>query len=237
MAVYLDESTYSLTEYESQIAHNIARILAEEQIKLNRESRSNSDGIKTELEKAIAYLYAKIRQAEGKSKNNVLSTLFKYLEHLVKYGKQIGHTGNVPKYYDSILYACEQYFDMKQDNATRVLTILGWSARLIRFYKQKIESGEVLPAIAPVVKSPPETKNQTITNQSQKFEIDQILDATVVKITGSKVSYQVGDVFIPNEKEPKQAKNLQEKQIVKVKVKVTAIKEDGSIKHVKYHSI
>lgn len=231
MAVYLDERAYSLTEYESQIAHNIARILAEEQISLNRESRSNSDGIKTELEKVIAYLYTKIRH-EGKSKNNVLSILFNYLELLVKYGKQIGHTGNVPKYYDSILYACEQYFDIKQDDAARVLTILGWSARLIRFYKQKIESGEVLPAIAPVVKSPPEPKSQTTANQSQKFEIDQILDATVVKITGNKVSYQIGDILIPNEKKPKHAKNLQEKQTVQVKV--TAIKEDGSIKHLKY---
>ncbi|MCP6759998.1 MAG: hypothetical protein NHB32_14880 [Fischerella sp. CENA71] len=234
MAVYLDERAYSLTEYESQIAHNIARILAEEQISLNRESRSNSDGIKTELEKVIAYFYAKIRQAEGQSKNNVLSILFNYLDHLVKYGKQIGHTGNIPKYYDSILYACEQYFDIKQDNAARVLTILGWSARLIRFYKQKIESGEVLPAIAPVVKSAPEPKSQTTANQFQKFEINQILDATVVKITGNKVSYQVGDILIPNEREPKHAKNLQEKQTVKVKV--TGIKEDSSIKHVKYYS-
>jgi hypothetical protein len=235
MAVYLDESTYSLTEYESQIAHNIARILAEEQINLNRKSNSNSDGIKTELEKTITYLYAKISQAEGKSKNNVLANLFNYLDRLIKHGKQVGHTGNVPKYYDSILYACEQYFDMKHDDANRVLTILGWSARLIRFYKQKIESGEVLPPITSVVKLPPETKNQTITNQSHKFEIDQILDATIVKISGNKVSYQVGDILIPNEKESKQIKNLQEKQIVQVKV--TAIKEDGSIKHVKYCDI
>lgn len=232
MAVYLDERAYSLTAYESQIAHNIARILAEEQISLNQKSRSNSDGIKTELEKVIAYLYTKIRQTEDKSKNNVLSILFNYLEYLVKYGKQVGHTGNVPKYYDSILYGCKQYFDIKQDDAARVLTILGWSARLIRFYKQKIESGEVLPAIVPLVKSPPEPKSQTTTNQSYKFEIDQILDATVVKISGSNVSYQIGDILIPNEKEPKKAKNLQEKQTVKVKV--TAIKEDGSIKHVKY---
>jgi hypothetical protein len=234
MAIYLEESTYSLTEYESQIAHNIARILAEEQITINRESGSNSDGIKTELEKVITYLYAKISQTEGKGKNNVLANLFNYLAHLIKHGKQIGHTGNVPKYYGSILYVCEKYFDIKQDDATRVLTILGWSARLIRFYKQKIESGEVLPAILPVVKSPPETKTQTTTNQSQKFEIDQILDATIVKISSSKVSYQVGDILIPNEKEPKQAKNLKEKQTVKVKV--TAVKEDGSIKHVKYYS-
>ncbi|WP_414754255.1 hypothetical protein [Anabaena sp. CCY 9910] len=234
MTTYLEESTYSLTEYESQIAHNIARILAEEQINLNRQSKSNSDGIKTELEKTIAYLYAKIHQDESKSNNNLLASLFIYLDCLIKYGKQVGHTGNIPKYYESIHSACEQYFDIKQDDATRVLTILGWSARLIRFYKQKIESGEVLPAITPVVKSTPETKSQTITNPSQKFEIDQILNAIVVKINGNKVSYQVENILIPNEKEPKQVKNLREKQTIKVKV--TAIKEDGSIKHVKYYS-
>jgi hypothetical protein len=232
MATYTEESSNFLTEYESQVAHYVAQILAEEQISINK-IKDAKDGIKTELEKIITYLYAKTNNHENKSKNNPVDDLFDYLNHLVKYGKQVGHTDNTIKYDEYILDVCYQYFDSKQDKAITVLTILGWSARLFKFYKQKIESGEELPPIQAVTRPTSKTQNIAI-EASSNFQIEQIIDATVIKINGIKVSYQVGNIFIRNEKEHKYATKLKEKQ--NVKVKITAINDDGSIKHVKYLS-
>lgn len=67
--------------------------------------------------------------------------------------------------------------------------------------------------------------------QSKKFEIGQILDATVARINSNKVTYQMLEVLKLTEKEPKKAALFTEGQAVNVKI--TALKEDGSIKSVK----
>jgi CRISPR-associated protein (TIGR03986 family) len=68
--------------------------------------------------------------------------------------------------------------------------------------------------------------------RSQKFTVEQILDAIVTSINGNKVTYQILEVLKLTEKEPKKAALLQVGQVVRVKI--TALKEDGSIKSVKY---
>ncbi|MBE9120861.1 TIGR03986 family CRISPR-associated RAMP protein [Tychonema sp. LEGE 07199] len=67
--------------------------------------------------------------------------------------------------------------------------------------------------------------------QSKKFEIGQILEATVASINSNKVTYQMLEVLKLTEKEPKKAALLIEGQAVHVKI--TALKEDGNIKSVK----
>ncbi len=67
--------------------------------------------------------------------------------------------------------------------------------------------------------------------QSKKFEIGQILEATVISIKGNKVTYQILEALKLTEREPKKAASLQEGQ--SVRVKITDLKEDGSIKSVK----
>ncbi|HBB33377.1 MAG TPA: hypothetical protein DC064_16640 [Cyanobacteria bacterium UBA9273] len=68
--------------------------------------------------------------------------------------------------------------------------------------------------------------------QSTKVEIEQVLDAIVISIKGNKVTYQLLEVVKLTEKEPSKAASLQEGQVVQVKI--TALKEDGSIKSVKF---
>ena len=68
--------------------------------------------------------------------------------------------------------------------------------------------------------------------QSTKVEIEQVLDAIVISIKGNKVTYQLLEVVKLTEKEPRKAASLQEGQVVQVKI--TALKEDGSIKSVKF---
>ncbi|MEG3858213.1 TIGR03986 family type III CRISPR-associated RAMP protein [Microcoleus sp. herbarium12] len=68
--------------------------------------------------------------------------------------------------------------------------------------------------------------------QSKKFEIGQILEATVGRINNNQVTYHMLEVLKLTQKEPKKAALLTEGQAVHVKI--TAIKEDGSIKSVKW---
>ncbi|MEG3892175.1 TIGR03986 family CRISPR-associated RAMP protein [Microcoleus sp. Z1_A1] len=67
--------------------------------------------------------------------------------------------------------------------------------------------------------------------QSKNFEIGQILEATVARINSNHVTYHMLEVLKLTEKEPKKAALLREGQAVHVKI--TALKEDGSIKSVK----
>ena len=67
--------------------------------------------------------------------------------------------------------------------------------------------------------------------QSKSFSIEQILDATVISIKGKNVTYQILEVVKLTEKEPKKSASLKEGQAVRVKI--TALRQDGSIKSVK----
>ncbi|MEC4812257.1 MAG: TIGR03986 family CRISPR-associated RAMP protein [Scytonema sp. PMC 1069.18] len=79
----------------------------------------------------------------------------------------------------------------------------------------------------------PKPKTNIPTKASPKFTIGQILDAMVSSIKGVKVTYQLPDGTKKTTEEHKTAKFLEEGQ--NVKVIITAVKDDGSIKNVKYH--
>jgi len=79
----------------------------------------------------------------------------------------------------------------------------------------------------------PKPKTDIPAKPVQKFTEGQILDAKVSNIKGVEVTYQVLDGTKKTTKEHKQAKLLEEEQ--NVKVKITALKDDGSIKNIKYY--
>ncbi len=203
----------SLTETESQLAHNLAITLVQENTDVN------------ELGKAIAYLRSIINQPDAGTR------FFKYLKTLVTNGRQISHSNQTPGYYRSMERACSKYLQSEQNNAHSMLKILGWAMRLMRYYK-------VSPVEEMTVTEIPE-QEQVSERQAEiakvlefhKFEIDQVLDATVLSIKGNKVTYGILETIKMTEKEPKKAASLNEGQLVKVKI--VALKEDGSIKSVK----
>lgn len=92
----------------------------------------------------------------------------------------------------------------------------------------KASSASILPSV--VVKSERQVEIAKAV-KSKKFEIGEILEATVASINGNKVTYQMLEVLKLTEKEPKKAALLREGQAVHVKI--TVLKEDGSIKSVK----
>ncbi len=79
----------------------------------------------------------------------------------------------------------------------------------------------------------PKLKTHIPAKPIHKFTEGQILDATISNIKGVEITYQLPDGTKKTTKEHKQAEFLKEAQ--NVKVKVTAVKDDGSIKNVKYH--
>jgi nucleoid DNA-binding protein len=213
-------TTESLSETQWQIAHNIAITLVKENADVN------------ELGKAIAYLRAVVNQP------NAGARFFKYLKTLVSNGRQIRHSDKTPDYYRSIERTCNQYLQKEQANAEIMLVILGWAARLMRYYKDASPIEEITPPPTPPRKQGGETEVSSQRQaqiaeivQAQNFAVEQILDATVLGVKGNKVTYEMLGTIKLTEKEPKKAASLQEGQVVKVKI--TALKEDGSIKSVK----
>ncbi|MBW4505037.1 MAG: hypothetical protein KME64_00730 [Scytonematopsis contorta HA4267-MV1] len=217
-------TTDDLTERESQIVHNLAITLAQDETDVN------------ELGKAIAYLRSISHQPNAGVK------FFKYLKTLTTNGRQIGHSGRTTDYYRSIESACNKFLREEKANSETMLKILGWAVRLMRYYK--VSPIEEIPFLAGSASSTQLTLNAeeerisqrqaeiTKALQSQKFDINQVLDAIVLGVKGIKVTYQILKSVKFTEKEPKKSASLAEGQ--KVKVKITALKEDGSIKSVKY---
>lgn len=201
--------TESLTEHQWGIAHAIAQTLVKEGTDVN------------ELGKAIAYLRASVNEPNSGAR------FFKYLKTLVSNGRQIGHSKKTSDYYWNIDRACGDYLQSEQTNPQKMLEILGWSARLMRYYK---EAGPIEEIAAPVTESGRQAEIARIM-QSQKFKIGQILEATVIAVKGNKVTYQIMGIFKLTQKEPKKASSLSERQVVKVEI--LDLKEDGSLKKVK----
>jgi hypothetical protein len=196
----------SLTDEEWEIAHAIAHTLSKDQIRIE----VKSDGIVSELKKVIAYLH------NLTNRKDITDKFFTYLKTLVEKGQNIGHSNQTPEYYRCIEKACRKYLQDYQADAQTLLKILGWSSRLIRYYK-----------VAPVAELP-----ITLLKKCQ-FQIADVLEAKVIKKTnkGSKVTYEVREEQY-NEKEPKSFAMIPENEVVKVQI--ISLKLDGSINHVKF---
>jgi hypothetical protein len=202
----------SLTDGQWEIAHAIAQTLVQEDTDVN------------EVGKILAYLRTII------DKSDATSRFLTYLKTLVKDGKQIGHSGKTLGYYRNIEITCSQYFKNNSDPHT-ILQILGWVSRLMRYYKDAgVPVGEIITPGASVVESARQAEIAKVT-ESQEFKEGDVIEAKVTKISGNKVSYEILGVIKLTEKEPKKAALLQEGQTVKVKI--AALKEDGSIKSIK----
>ena len=204
--------TESLTENQWEIAHAIAQTLVKEQTDVN------------ELGKAIAYL----RNAVNQNQADANSRFFKYLKTLVANGRQIGHSGKTTDYYRSIDKACSDCLKGFQGDASTLLQILGWASRLMRYYKEAGPIGEV---VAPVVESARQVEIAKAIG-SHEFAVGQIVEATVTAVKGNKVTYEILGTIRLTEKEPKKAQSFSEGQVVKVEV--LYLKEDGSLRKVKY---
>ncbi|MBD2298839.1 hypothetical protein [Nostoc sp. FACHB-190] len=163
-----------------QIAHKIAKFLNNEQKRIE----PGKEGISTELSKLITYLDAKIKQNSYLDKKlRKPSRFFTYIEQLVEHGKTIGHSKKTTNYYESINEVCNQYLRIYEKKPLVIIQILGWSQRLMRYYKTVDDNDnlDILPTIQPesrktlkAVETPKITKPQK-TEDIKTLESPQLL--------------------------------------------------------------
>lgn len=212
-----DVAQVGLTDAQWNMAHQIAQRLVSDSTDVN------------ELGKVIAYLRTAINQ-HGSSAG---SQFFKYLKALVRNGDSIGHSSRTIGYYRSIDKACSDILQKENLDVETLLQILGWAARLMRYYKVA-PIGEIRESQEESVPSAVTERQAAIEAliQTQTFEVGQIIEAQVKqKLKGNKVTYLIGDLSF-TEKEPKTFDRIPESGEVKVEIK--SLKEDGSINHVKF---
>ncbi|MGJ3250425.1 MAG: hypothetical protein ACFE0J_04725 [Elainellaceae cyanobacterium] len=204
------QATGDLTSTQWQVADAIARQLVLADIDAN------------ELRKSISYLRSYSDREEAGKK------FFDYLNTLARNGDRIGHSKRTQGYLENISQICRQYLGDYKDDVQTMLQVLGWASRLMRYYK---ESGPIGEISEPEIQSEREAEIQEVTKQ-QNFHEGQCLEAKVLKVDGVKVTYELLGTIKLTEKEHKKANLLSENQIVKVKI--VSLRDDGTIKKVKY---
>lgn len=211
-----------LTEAQWELAHGVAKGLV------------IADADVNELQKAIAYLRSVAHH------DDAVERFFKYLATLVSKGRQVAHSKRTEDYYRSLDITCSKYLKGRVSETGTLLQILGWAARLVKYYKNAGPIGEKIEMFnepeAPIV-----TERQLAIQKvlkSKTFEVGHIIDAEVQKkhATGRKVTYRVFNVPY-TEKESKKGQFEKVPDAGPVKVEVKSLKDDGSINHVKFHSL
>ena len=204
------QSNVQLTEAQWQIADAIARQMVLDGADVN------------ELRKAIAYLRETVdREAAGKN-------FFDYLKTLVRHGDTIGHSKKTVEYYRSLDIICTQYLVNYQDDAPKMLFLLGWAARLVKYYKDGAPAGELK---VPEIKSEREMELQALAAENT-FEEGQILDATITAMKGNKVTYEILKTIKLTQKEPKLVKAGSLTAGQSLKIRIVSLKDNSTIKKV-----
>ncbi|MEN9252315.1 MAG: hypothetical protein Q6L58_07750, partial [Thermostichales cyanobacterium BF3_bins_165] len=167
------------------------------------------------------------------------SRFFKFTGELVR-ERRLHRTQQTEGYYRSINETCKDYLEPLKNQPAEMLQILGWAARLMRYYKDGgMPLGEIPPPLGSRLNSnsdrPVEEQAQRLAEIAEvlsnvEFQVGQILEATIISIKGNKVTYEILGSLKLTQKEPKMAGSLKEGQ--KVQVKITDLKEDGGIRKI-----
>jgi len=142
------------------------------------------------------------------------SGFFDYLKTLAKAGDRIGHSQKTKGYYQSLERILNRAFLSFEGDMAEILQVLGWAVRLVFYYEQSPPVGEV------------------VMPEQESFEVGKELNAIVRNIKGTQVTYEVLGAIRLTQKEPKSAPLLTVGQAVIVRIE--KLKEDGSLKNLKY---
>jgi len=203
------------------LAHGIAMTLAKEEVDVN------------ELSKCFAYLRSVVHLPDAGSR------FFRFTGELVR-ETGLHRSNETPRYYRLIDQTCKKYLQSLQDRPAEMLQILGWAARLARYYKDGgIPIGEIPQGAGN--KSQDDRQQQNHQHQQDQaqhqarkacFQTGQKLKATITNIKGNEVTFQILDTDTKlTQKEPKRAGSLSVGQ--EVQVEVLDLKEDGRIRKAK----
>lgn len=201
--------TFEFQEVHWQLADAIAQQLVLDETDVN------------ELRKVLSY-----GRAYGPTVGK--SGFFDYLKTLAKAGDRIGHSKQTKGYYQSLERILNRAFQSFEGDMAEILQVLGWAVRLVFYYKDSPPVGEV---VMPEMPSQRQLAVQAIQEQ-QSFKVGQELNAIVRNIKGNKVTYEVLGAISLTVKEPKSANLLSVGDAVIVRVE--KLKDDNSLKNIKY---
>jgi hypothetical protein len=202
----------SLTDSQWQTAHNIAR-----QIVLNGANAG-------ELKKAMAYLRTCPKTSVGGAQ------FFKYLASLVASGDRIGHSERTADYYKGLNDTCIKYLKPLQDSPETILEILGWAGRLVYYY-QASPIAELTNAPMEIVVESPRQAAIKAAAETANFSVGDVIEVTVEKIKGIKVTFLLPNEIRLTQKEPRKAASLTIGQ--KIKAVITEIGDSGVPRKIK----
>jgi hypothetical protein len=194
----------TLTETQWQTAHKIAIELVKSETDPN------------EVNKANSYLRSMIEQP------NAIAKFFKYIATLVSSGDKIGHSRKTIEYYRNISTAYKDHLN-NQDNPQAMLQILGWTSRLMRYYKTApvAELDAKLLEKAAMAETQTQRRAEMKASITKQLGVGDITEAKVIskKDKGKEVTYEiVGTSIRRNNKEPKKFETLSIDQVVKVEI-------------------
>lgn len=207
---------YSLSERQWNLAHKVAIGLVLDNADTN------------ELGKAMSYLRA-IQQEPDAGKR-----FLTYLETLAKQGYRIGHSKKTSGYFASMESVCKQYLQGDLENGAKLLAIIGWSFRLMRYYKDGVPPENIRTIGDEIEVTEGQSERQAEIAEAianVDMSVGSKLEAIVAGIKGNKVTYEMLGTIRLTQKEPKKASSLSEGQTVPVEI--TELKDDGTIKKVK----
>jgi hypothetical protein len=220
----VEQSPDLMTEADWQVAHAIAQTLVKQETDVN------------EVGKAIAYL----RNAVNQHPSDAGTRFFQYLETLVNHGRTIGHSDRTLDYYRTIEQTCKVYLFPYQSKPNRMLYLLGWVARLMRYYREAGAIGKDLGTLAKpaqttsvaTIESERQAKYSAIA-ETQNFQVGQRIEAEVKTIKGKEVTYELPGRIKLTIKEPKKYETLSKLVGKTVQVEILELRETGIPKRVK----
>ncbi len=208
--------TADLSERQWQLAHIVAQQLVLAEADAN------------ELGKAKAYLRAIAYQSDAGQR------FFRYLQTLAKQGNRIGHSRRTQNYFTSMSNVCQEYLQDEASKPESLQMIVGWAFRLMRYYKDGVPPDSLQQIAQELVETEVLSERQAEIAQAMEsvdVKVGTILDATIINIKRVEVTYQILGSINKTNREHRKVNQLSIGQ--KVKVEVTELKEDGTIKKVK----
>lgn len=204
-----------LTDAQWELAHGVAKSLV------------IADADVNELQKAIAYLRSVAHH------DDAVDRFFKYLATLVSKGRQVAHSKRTEDYYRSLDKVCGKYLKGRVAETGTLLQILGWAARLVKYYKNAGPIGEEAE-ISPAAAVPQESARQREIReavQAKAIAVGQVVEAKVTAVKGNKVTYELLGTVKLTQKLGKKAIAPSVEQVVMVEI--MELREDGTPKKVK----
>lgn len=211
-----DVIDHGLTESQWDLVHKVATGLV------------IADTDANELQKAIAYLRSVTHHKDA------VERFFKYLATLVSRGQQVAHSKRTQGYYRNLDKVCSKHLKGKVSEAEKLLEILSWAVRLMKYYKNVGPIGEEARD-RPEPSASQESERQREIREAaaaETFAVGQVIRATVTAIKGNKVTYLILGTIRLTQKEPKKATLLEQDQVVNVQI--TQLTDTGAPKKVKY---